>query len=145
MAKSKLTDDVQTTIVKAIEAGCYAKIAAEAAGIDESTFYRWMRDGELAQSGKMREFYQSVTRAQGVGEVSAVTKIAEAAKAGDWKAAAWMLERRFSSRWANTQRIEIMVQQELEAMLGILEGGLEPDEFRKVAGVIAAADSRAQA
>jgi transposase len=48
---SKLTPDVHNEIVQAIKAGAYAEEAALHAGIDESTYYRWMARGrtELEQ------------------------------------------------------------------------------------------------
>ena len=151
MARSKLNDEAQKSIVGAIEAGCYAKVAAEAAGITEACYYAWLKRGQteldrVAEGSGRKikeaerpyvEFLESVTRAQGTGEVSAVQTIEKAAKAGDWKAAAWMLERRFSARWANTQRLEVMLEKEMDAVLGVLEAALEPDDFRRAASAIA--------
>ena len=137
MAKTKLTDEVHSTIVSAIEEGNYAKVAAESAGIDESTFYRWMREGETAQSGKMRQFYQSVTRAQGESETTLLSRVSKASKE-DWRAATWLLERRFSSRWANTQKIEVAVEKEMEQLIAQMETSLDPDTFKEVMGVLAA-------
>jgi hypothetical protein len=42
---TKLTANRQELIVSAIRIGNYARVAAEAAGIDESTLYRWMKRG----------------------------------------------------------------------------------------------------
>lgn len=136
MAKSKLTDEVQQKIVAAVERGSYAVPAAEAAGISERTFYRWMQEGEAAQSGRKRQFWQAVERARGASETTLIEIIHNAAP-GDWNAAKWLLERRFSSRWANTQKIEIAVEREMENMVEVLESDLDPDTFRKVMGVLA--------
>lgn len=103
MGKSKLTPEVQSTIVTAIERGNYEVPAAEAAGISKTTYYRWLQEGERAKSGKVRDFWEAVERARGASELDLVEVIREAAP-GDWNAAKWLLERRFSSRWANTQR-----------------------------------------
>jgi len=44
----KFTKGKQRAIVKALRAGEYAKAAAEAQGVDESTYYRWLQRGEAA-------------------------------------------------------------------------------------------------
>ena len=48
------------------------------------------------------EFCEVITRAIAQGEISSVERINNAV-ADDWRAAAWMLERRYFNRWANTQ------------------------------------------
>lgn len=136
MGRSKLTPEIQSSIVDSILGGNYAKVSAEASGISETTFYRWMSEGERAKSGKMREFWESVTRAQGESETVLLSRVNTATQT-DWRAATWLLERRFSKRWANTQRLEVQVEKEFDAMLGTLEEQLDPHEFRKVAGILA--------
>lgn len=150
MAKSKLTSEVGDAIVSALEEGNYAKTAAEAAGVDESTYYKWLKRGEdelaRVEEGRGRsvrkseetfvQFFQSVTRARGNAEASAVEKIKDAGEE-DWRAAAWFLERRYSSRWANTQRVEVQVREELEAALDKLEASLDSDTFEAVAEILA--------
>lgn len=44
--RTKLTPEVQKSIVKLIRDGAYDYQAARASGIDDSTFRRWMRAGE---------------------------------------------------------------------------------------------------
>lgn len=46
--KSKLTEERQEEIVEMIEAGNYSNVAARAAGIGETTFWRWLKEGEEA-------------------------------------------------------------------------------------------------
>ena len=41
------------------------------------------------------------------------------------------------------ERFEVMLEQELDVMIGVLEESLEPDEFRKVAGILAAVSEKA--
>ena len=43
---SKLTEERQERIIQLIRGGNFASTAAEAAGISESTFYRWMKTGK---------------------------------------------------------------------------------------------------
>lgn len=141
--KSKLTPKVRDTIVAALEAGNYDETAYTAAGISHESFYGWLRDGQREGSGVKFDFFEAVTRARGVAEQNAVQGIVDAGHE-DWRAMAWFLERRHSRKWANTQRIEMQVEKEFEQMLGVLEDGLEPEEFRKVAGLLAGSEEEAR-
>jgi hypothetical protein len=67
-------------------------------GIGETTYYRWMEMGENARSGKYREFWEAVTRAEAVAETSALADWRRHFDR-DWRAAKEFLERRFSVRW----------------------------------------------
>lgn len=109
---TKLTPELQATVVLAIRSGSYAEVAAVYAGIDESTYYRWMARGQAEldrvserKGRKMRaseapfcEFCKAVTEASASAEVQAAAIVINSAKK-DWKAAAWYLERRNPSRW----------------------------------------------
>lgn len=154
MAKTKLTSEIKDAIVSALEDGNYAKVAAESVGVTEQTFYNWLARGEAEKErveGNARtkiksseqpffEFFESVTRARGAAEARAVEKIKDAGEE-DWRAVAWFLERRYSSRWANTQRVDLQVKEELEAALNKLEASLDSDTFEAVAKVLAGEDS----
>ncbi len=153
--RSKLTAAVQKKIVASLRAGNWTKTAAQAGGITEACFYNWLARGEneaerVAADPRRRikdierpfvEFFESVTRAKGEAESNAVQAIAKAGKK-DWRAFAWLLERRYSDRWANTHRVEVQVEKEFDAMLGLLEETLDPHEFRKVAGILAGVGER---
>lgn len=150
MAKTKLTTELHEAIVSAIENGCYTSVAVEAAGLDESTYYKWLKRGEAEldrvevdsrRSVKKSEepfvqLFQSVTCARGASEANLVKAVRDASVA-DWRAATWLLERRFSERWANVQKIEVAVEREMDALFGMLEENLAPEEFRKVAVILA--------
>lgn len=98
----KLTDDVVKRIVDAVRAGNYASVAAQAAGISESTFYRWLEQGQAqeqsGEAGAFREFRESITRAGAEAEVQAVALLRRA-MAEDSRAIVLWLERRFPDRW----------------------------------------------
>ena len=82
------------------------------------------------------DFFDAVTRARAQAEPEIVSRIKELGE-NDWRALAWLLERRFSGRWANRQRLEVLVEREFEAMLAFLEENVEPDEYRKVERLLA--------
>lgn len=117
---TKLTAEVLGTITRAIEAGCYATVAAEFAGISERTFYRWMAQGEAASTGPLRALYEGVNMAAVRAEMRAVAIIMKAAET-DWRAAAWWLERRcFHEDWGLCRHVSISaapVSHRLEATI----------------------------
>ena len=104
--KTKLTPAVQERICKAISDGNYHHVAAAHAGIGESTFYRWLEAGEAATSGAMREFWESVKKAEAGAEVRYVA-IIERATNTTWQAAAWWLERKHSDRWGKKEKYDV--------------------------------------
>jgi predicted DNA-binding transcriptional regulator AlpA len=66
MAKSRY-EDVAPRILEYLEDGLTNKQAAEKAGIDERTFYRWLTDES--------QFSQLVQRAREVGEKKSIAKV----------------------------------------------------------------------
>lgn len=107
---TKLTAEVSERIVRAIRAGNYPEVAARHAAVHPSTYYRWMERGELEgeapEDDPYRHFRSEVERAIADAEAAEVGLVVKAARDGDWRAAAWLLERRFSDRWARRERLE---------------------------------------
>src|SRR5437868_5667539 len=134
MGRPKLEPATTQRIVDLIRAGNYLEVAATAVGIHRSTLYRWMRHGRDQKRGRYRKFLTAVEKAQAEAESRDVALIAKAASE-DWKAAAWRLERKAPRRYA--ARVQLAVQQELDAVLGRLEKGLAPDVYEKVLQLIA--------
>lgn len=135
-----LTPQTQTRIVEALRSGLTEDAAARAAGIDDSTYYRWkargrkaieewprLQDAARAQEKRYSDFYEAVMRAwdeahlafaasirsaavpHEVVETRTVTKIVAGQQVTettvttrrehDWRAAAFMLERRHGKDW----------------------------------------------
>lgn len=107
---SKLTDETQARLVQAIRLGATYEHACNYAGLGYSTFRRWMVDGEKAQRGKFKEFWDAIKKAEGDATVGWLAKIEKAANEGQWVAAAWKLERRYPQEYGKRQAI--VVQQE---------------------------------
>ena len=106
MARPTKVTQVQERVVQAMRAGNYAEAACRAAGIGESTFYRWMRRGEREAEGPYRDFYDAVRRAEAEAEVHAVATVRKA-MTESWQAAIAYLERRHPERWRRQQRTEL--------------------------------------
>jgi hypothetical protein len=103
---SKLTPEITYRIAELIRAGNYREVAARAAGIGTTTFYRWLDEGARQNRGQFREFWDAIKRAEAEAECKSVAVIDAAAQGGTWHAAAWRLERMFPDRWGRRQRLE---------------------------------------
>ncbi len=104
---TKLTPEVRDKIVKAISAGAYATVAAKAAGIGKSTYFRWLEEA-LKENAKpeLVEFREAVKEAEAQAEIANIALIRTAAQAGTWQAAAWYLERKHAERWGRTTKLQ---------------------------------------
>jgi len=92
--RSKLSETTQATIRAALEAGNTRAAAAQAAGITPETLRLWMRKGEKQAEGRHRTLARTVEQAEAQAETEAVAEIRAAWQRGEWRAAAWWLERR---------------------------------------------------
>jgi transposase len=102
----KLTPATHKAIVDAVRAGNYAETAARAAGIHPGSFYNWMEKGREAKQGIYFEFLNAIEKAKASAEIRDVSLI-ERAATDTWTAAAWMLERKFPSRWGRREKLEV--------------------------------------
>jgi transposase-like protein len=96
---TKFTPDKGEAIAQLIEVGNFMAVAAQAHGIHPDTLYAWLKRGREAKRGEFREFYLRVVEARARAEARMVTIITLAAER-DWRAAAFLLERRDPRRWA---------------------------------------------
>ena len=96
----KLTEDLQNKIVSILEKGNYVETACALAGISKQTFYNWRNRGNTQKSGKYRGFLDAVEKAIATAEIADL-KIIDQAAQKNWRAAAWLLERRSPERWGN--------------------------------------------
>lgn len=85
-------------LTRLLRAGAFLETAAAAIDVTSATLRNWLR---YARKGDTR--YQPVARAiqQALAEFETRTQecVTAAAEGGDWKAAAWLLEKRFPKRW----------------------------------------------
>lgn len=108
--KTKISETVVSKICTAIKLGCTVQLAAGYAGIHVRTLYFWLQRGQNDKTGQFRDFYTRYKEAEAIGAVNNLACINSAAKGGDWRAAAWILQTRhgFSQ---NTQQINPLEQQ----------------------------------
>jgi transposase-like protein len=141
---TKLTPEVQKRITDAISTGVPREAAAAAAGIGETTLYRWL---QLGQEGKApyREFWEDLTRADYEYE-AALVRQANRHAITDSRMCQWLLARKFPQRWGDVVKHEVrfagMTDLELDAYLAEAERALAEAGPRGAgaAGAPAAAD-----
>ena len=104
---TKLTPTVIEKICDALRGGNYRETAAAYAGVGRSTFNDWMQRGHDAKSGIYRDLVDAVEKALADSEARNIAMVEKAAAAGDWKAAAWYLERMFPGRWGRRDHHQI--------------------------------------
>lgn len=96
---------VTELVCRALRAGATLQSAASYAGIAESTLWDWLKNGRRADGDTpQRAFAFAVDKALAECVVGAVAKISDA---DDWRAHAWLLERRFPSDFGQVTRTEI--------------------------------------
>jgi len=102
---SKFTKARKERIVQAIQAGCTYEMAADYAGITRSTLWNWLKKGEDPKQKSYCTFLDQVKKAEVEGAMVHLGTIAQASQK-DWKASAWMLERRHGYSRDGIQRKE---------------------------------------
>ncbi len=91
-----LLDDKRKAIIcEAIKLGATWNAAAAAARICASTLATWRRRGKKEDKGIYADLVRDLEFAEAQGVSEALASIDKAHKNGDWKAAAWRLERRY--------------------------------------------------
>ncbi|WP_296789926.1 hypothetical protein [uncultured Methanobrevibacter sp.] len=106
MAKSKLTPELQKKFCDAIENGDSILGACGYVGIDESTYYKWMKKAEEAKGrSKFVKFKECVDKAKAKA-LHNFEQVITRASTEHWQAAAWMLERRHPNMYGKRDKIE---------------------------------------
>jgi AraC-like DNA-binding protein len=95
---TKYTAILAHQICEHVSKGIPMRQAAQALGISESTFHRWRREKD--------DFAEMIDQAIGVSESRLITEISVNE---DWRAKAWILERRFPERWSKREQIDMNV------------------------------------
>ena len=91
---------MQAKIIREVKTGNYLVTAAKTVRIHPETLYRWLREGEAATSGPLRDFYLAVAEAKASVESRLVTSWA---KTKAWQGKRDFLARRFRKHWAQEE------------------------------------------
>lgn len=107
MAKpNKLTPERHAKVLECTRFGMPLSHAASYAGVDVSTVERWVVKGERGGREPYKTFARDLRHAQGEDMYRSLLVIAQAEKAGDWKAAAWKLSRRYPKHFGDHATLE---------------------------------------
>jgi len=90
---SKFTKARRDRIIQAISAGCTYQLAADYAGVTRSTLWAWLSKGEDPKEKQFHTFLNDIKMAEAEGAMVHLGNIQQAS-VKDWKASAWMMERR---------------------------------------------------
>jgi transposase-like protein len=147
-----LTPAAQEAIVQAVTVGLSVVEAAALAGIAKSTVLQWLQRGEgrsrRGTQARYVDFVDAITRARAVDEARRTARINQAAQGGavvhektttfadgrtvvertlappEWRADAFVLERRYAERWGRKVQADLTLQiqqmvQEVAQELGV--------------------------
>lgn len=91
---TKYTPEIGKRIADAIRLGATYELAAAYGGVSQDSLARWRT--------RFADFAEMLREAEGVGAIGWLARIEQAAKDGDWRAAAWKLERRYPQDYGRT-------------------------------------------
>ncbi len=102
----RLTPDLGNRIISLVRRGAHRETACASAGVTRRTLEMWL---ERAKGGphstRYKRFAEALDKAEAETESVAVSAIIVAGKQ-DWRALAWVLERRGAQRWNSKRAAE---------------------------------------
>lgn len=120
----KITDQNIQDIITALKSGVDLESACHFSGISLNQMYKWLEIGKsIAEIRKPKndeekfalDLWLELKKARGQAIVRNVAHIQKAAQSGDWRAAAWWLERTVPNNYGkNIKEISISETKELE-------------------------------
>lgn len=94
---TKYTPELHRKIVDALRLGAFKKHAANSVGVSEQTLGTWLQwgaEGRVPYDRFLHDVEQAIA-ADAIRNQTIISKAAAGEHSGDWKAAAWNLERKF--------------------------------------------------
>ena len=100
MGRKSKKDAVREELLANLREPMSIKAACALSGVGKSTYYEWLEDDP--------EFAEEAEAAIRFGEAVLVSRIKSVGEEkADWRAHAWILERRFPEQWSARQEIEL--------------------------------------
>lgn len=140
----KLTKETIEHVSRLVREGHYIVVVCDVMGITRPTYYNWKERGqeveERLENGEIKEkklnkneklyleFWKEIKKAEAEAEMYQTRNVSKAGDEGDWRASAWLLEKRWNDRWGkNRLDIEANVNgsMKLEDLLLEENGGEE--------------------
>jgi transposase len=96
---------------QALLLGATYELAAMYAGVSEKTFERWRLQAETAPpNSALGQWRERLRQAEGRAAITWLKLIEKAAEEGDFRAAAWKLERRYPEYYGRKVQADLTVQ-----------------------------------
>jgi transposase-like protein len=92
-------------IGKYIKLGMTMTDSARAAGVNPRTLYSWLDKAKAGKPG-YEEVADLLEHDRAVGQAALAQRIAKASDS-DWRAAAWILERRHTETWGRADKLQL--------------------------------------
>lgn len=110
---SKFDIETKTRLTNAIKEGHTLKAACAFAGIDFSTFRRWMVRGEKLHKAEYCEFCETIKKAEELAKVALVEQWKKHF-ADSWQAIATYMERRWPEEYGRKNRMSIQPSEQVK-------------------------------
>lgn len=104
--KTILNEELQTKLCDYIKVGVPIRDACHAVGIAESMFYLWQQKGLENKGRPYVLFVKAVEKAKSQSKIRSIVRIDKAAN-DDWRADAWLLERRFPEEFGKRDQLKL--------------------------------------
>jgi len=121
--------EVRDRLLDNLREGMSIVAACTQAGVGERTYYRWLDECEDG------EWTEDVNAAKDFAEAVALSKLKRLGdEKADWRAYAWILERRYPDRWGPKKEVELNVgstdkgNELVSAMISQIQEELSPSE-----------------
>jgi hypothetical protein len=93
-----LDDELRGRVERELSTGAALPVVCKRTGAKQQSLERWLRDGKVVR--RRLECAPASVPVEELSEPELVDAIGAAAEPGSWRAAAWLLERRWPERWA---------------------------------------------
>lgn len=104
--KTKATPKTISIILSAISEGLTQREASALAGISEDTLSLWKQDSDFSEQIRQKQIENKLRH----------IKVINKASERDWKASAWLLERKYKEEFSLKSKVDFSVNNELEKM-----------------------------
>ena len=102
MSKPKCTAELIRNAIRLKKGGANHKDIAAAVGVSEWQFSRWINNPKTPGQTQLA---QEMKKAEADYKNALLAIIAKEAKERDWKAAAWLLERKYPEEYSRRERV----------------------------------------
>jgi len=107
-APTKLTPDLIAQMRNLLIQGNYVDTAYRCCKISRESFTNWMKEGGAKDaSGIYKQFFDMVHESVALAEARDLNRLDKLATDGDFRAIAFRMERRFSSKWGRREQLTI--------------------------------------